>query len=192
MTWKCFPHYWPLCERNPPVTSGFPPQRARSSSFHFFCQLKKLFKKYLNCHWFQTLWHSCDITVMIKKTTANCSNHVDITVSDRVSWYRLNNSLLTMFGLNGNIIRGILPHCLQMLGWLFLHKLHLPCKFKVNNDISNIMVYESESNMTEREPQSSPLNIFTHTCVQVIYSLLTMPFSLFLKKTRWTLYNAIT
>ena len=36
LTWKQFPHYWYLCEGNPPVTCGFSSQRASRMGFDFF------------------------------------------------------------------------------------------------------------------------------------------------------------
>ena len=35
MTWKSFPHYWPFVGGNPPVTSGFPKQRAGNGKLSF-------------------------------------------------------------------------------------------------------------------------------------------------------------
>ena len=40
--WKHFPRYWPfLCEGNPPVNSGFPPQRPVTRNFDIFFDLSE-------------------------------------------------------------------------------------------------------------------------------------------------------
>ena len=37
MIWRWFPHYWPVCEGNPPVTGGLSPQKA--SNIEIWCLL---------------------------------------------------------------------------------------------------------------------------------------------------------
>ena len=50
-----------LCVGNPPVTGGFPSQRASMVSFDVFLaiKLKKPLNKQLGCQWFEMSWCSC-------------------------------------------------------------------------------------------------------------------------------------
>ena len=43
-----------LCEGNPPVTGGFPPQRPVTRSFDVFFDLNKRLSKQSRCRWFET------------------------------------------------------------------------------------------------------------------------------------------
>ena len=55
-----------LCEGNPPLTGGFPSQRVSNVGLWciFVAILNKLLNKVLRSWWFETPWHSGDITVM--------------------------------------------------------------------------------------------------------------------------------
>ena len=52
MTGKCFPHYWPHCDENPPATDGFPSQWSCNSELWFF---SLLFWGTMTLH-----WHLCN------------------------------------------------------------------------------------------------------------------------------------
>ena len=49
MTWKLFPLYLPLCEGNPPVTGGFPSQRACGADLWCFLRCTSVNKRLT--HW---------------------------------------------------------------------------------------------------------------------------------------------
>ena len=55
-----------LCDGNPPVTGGFPSQRASNTGFGVFFDVSQneLLSKHLICQWFETPWCSCDVTVI--------------------------------------------------------------------------------------------------------------------------------
>ena len=59
MTWKCFPQYWPFV-REPPLTDGFPSQRASNVQLWCFLCLNKLFNKGPSCK--DLLYHDAHVT----------------------------------------------------------------------------------------------------------------------------------
>ena len=61
LTWKRFPHYWPLCEKNPSVTGGFSSQ---SVGVTFDVSQGKLLYKQATFRWLETLRRSYDVTEM--------------------------------------------------------------------------------------------------------------------------------
>ena len=65
ITFKRFPHNWPLCERNPLVTGGFPSQRPVTRTFEvsFDVSLNKLLDKQLSSWWLETPRRSFVVTM---------------------------------------------------------------------------------------------------------------------------------
>ena len=71
--WKHFSVLPTLCERNPPVTNGFPSKRLVRRSFGVFFDLRmnKRLKKQSICWWFEkplrTLWRHCNVIHCTRK-----------------------------------------------------------------------------------------------------------------------------
>ena len=65
MTWKHFPHYWPLWGE-PSVIDGFPHkgQLYFGLWFFFIATLNKVLDKQSSCWWLDTLWYLCEVTVL--------------------------------------------------------------------------------------------------------------------------------
>ena len=66
MIWKRFLHYSPFAFGIHQIAGNEPPKWPAMWIFVFFAvRLNKLLSKQSNCFWFETLLHSCDITVII-------------------------------------------------------------------------------------------------------------------------------
>ena len=89
-----------ICEENPPVTGGFPSQKAGDAGFDIFCvvNLIKMLSKESSCLWFETPWHSCDIIVMawpISVWKCSLNSIVNSSVEKRF-WYWTNGDLFCL------------------------------------------------------------------------------------------------
>ena len=121
MPWKRFPHYRPICEERPPVTSGSPHKESVMQRFYdsFAISLNELLNKQSNCPWLKPLWPQChslywlififssaaDLVSGAYRITSRPSSHVGHLSSTRpLSWtFFKSNRLLRfhpIFGMN--------------------------------------------------------------------------------------------
>ena len=91
MTWKRFPLYWALCEENPPVTGGFPSQRASNVELLCFlcCSPEQSVKQTIKlpvvryvmafmCHVPQGMWTRCTMGQIWQALIISHRHHDDV------------------------------------------------------------------------------------------------------------------
>ena len=132
--WKYFPHYWPFCAGNSPVTGEFPAERPvmRSFDVSFDLRLNQQMSKQWRHRWFETpsrlLWRNCNCrefshrTALLQVEEMSSSKTQFLSIS--TTKYRILSKIernLIPGNINCDVIWVIL--IAKILSWIFLNRL---------------------------------------------------------------------